>query len=185
MNIKVADRIKLVATLTASGILLFVLYVSRDHITEIGHWLHLPNYQAQTLFILVDLPALVGRLLMLPCFASGTRAWGKKLSYISGGLSLGCNVGAGIIIGEMGVAGYGAFVVAIFLLMEHTVSKIKPAASVTKAKRAAKGIAAPAKPVLTPRQVAARKGAATRARNAAAPVSPGVGPVGEYAGRKA
>lgn len=168
-NVKLADRIKLAVTLVATGILIYALWVSREHITEVGHWLHLPNSQAASLFVFIDLPALVGRALMLPVFKGATRAWGKKMSYISGGLSLACNIGAGVIVGEPGVAIYGAFIVGMFLLMEHTVSKIGPAASVTKAKRAARGETAPTAPAkLTARQIGARKGAATRAARKAA-----------------
>src|SRR5258705_12685454 len=99
----------------------------------------------------------------------------------AGVISLTCNVASGWLSGGYGPAGYGVFGVVLFLVLENVITKIKPAAAVTRAKNTA----APIKATPTARQLAARKGAATRARNAAAPVSPGVGPVSEYAGRKA
>jgi hypothetical protein len=94
---------------------------------------------------------------------------------LSGSLSVVCNVTSGWFGGGIGPAGYGAFVVFMFLLLEWAVVRIKPAAAVTRARNAG-GVETQA-PSLTPRQVAARKGAATRARKAAAPVSPGMAPV--------
>lgn len=175
MNVRIADRIKAAVATVSTLILLYVAYVSRDHITLIGHWLRIENYQAQTLFVLVDLPALVGKAMQLKYFSASTRKFGRKLTYFSGSLSLACNVVAGYLTGGIGAAGYGVFIVMMFVIMETAVMKIKPAAAVTKAKNAASGKTSAPRP--TPRQLAARKAAATRARKAAAPVSPGMAPL--------
>jgi hypothetical protein len=68
-------------------------------------------------------------------------------------------VGSGWFGGGVGPAGYGAFVVVMFLVLENVGTKIKPAAAVTKAKNAT---IEKATPTLTSRQVAARKAVATR-----------------------
>lgn len=184
--VEIANRIKTCVIVVVSLVMFYALFVSREHITEVAQWLGVEGWQAQTAFILVDLPALVGKVLQTKYFAHSTRKVGTRLTYFSGALSLACNIGAGIIHGSYGAAGWGAFVVIMFLVLESVVVKIKPAAAVTRAKNAAAGTAKPASTTEpTPRQLAARKAAATRARNAAAPVSPGVGPVGTYAGRRA
>lgn len=135
MNVKVAMWIKGIVTAVSVGILVYVAFVSRDHITHIGQLMNLEPYQSQTLFVLIDLPALVGKAMQLPVFAHSTRVFGRKLTYFSGGMSLVCNVVAGAILGGYGPAGYGAFIVLMFVIMETAVMKIKPAAAVTKAKR--------------------------------------------------
>lgn len=179
MNVKIADRIKAAVTAVSTLILLYVAYVSRDHITMIGHALRIENYQAQTLFVLVDLPALVGKAMQLKNFSFGTRRFGRKLTYFSGSLSLVCNVVAGYVSGGWGAAGYGVFIVVMFVIMETAVTKIKPAAAVTKAKNAA-----PVKATGRKCPKGCTCGKHSRGGNAA-PVSPGVGPVGQYVGRKA
>ena len=179
--VKIADRVRGGVTLTATMLLLYVLFVSRDHVTHIAYFIGLDGYQAETLFVLIDLPAVVGRVLQLHFFAASTRRVGRRLTYFSGSLSLACNVGSGFLTGGLGVAGYGAFIVVMFLVLEGVVTKIKPAGSVTKARNAASGTTnrAPKAPaeVLTPRQIGARKGVETKRRNAAMPVSPGAVPV--------
>jgi hypothetical protein len=169
--VTIANRVRGAVTATTTLILLYVLYVSRDHITHIAHWIGLGGYQAATLFILIDLPAVIGRVLQTRYFANSTKRVGRRLTYSSGALSLACNVGSGIITGSPGVAGYGAFIVVMFMVLESVVTKIKPAAAVTRAKNAATE-AKPSAPALTPRQIAARKGAETKRRKAIAPVSP-------------
>lgn len=169
--VKIANRVKAAVTATTTLILLYVLYVSRDHITEIAHWIGLTGYQAATLFILIDLPAVIGRVLQTRYFANSTKQVGRRLTYSSGALSLACNVGAGIITSSLGVAIYGAFIVVMFLVLESVITKIKPAGAVTRARNAANETKASA-PALTPRQIAARKGAETKRRKAAEPVSP-------------
>lgn len=178
MNVAIANRVRTAVTSATTAILIFVLYVSKDHITDIAFWLGLHGYQAYTLFVLIDIVALIGKVLNTKYFAKSTRTMGFKLMLAAGAMSLACNVGSGFLHGSIGAASYGAFIVALFVALEQVVIRIKPAASVTAAKtRAAK--AAPAGPQLTARQVAARKGAATRARNAAKSVSPGRVPIAE------
>lgn len=182
MNVVIADRIKTGVIVVVSLVMIYALFVSREHITEVAHWLGVPGWQAATAFILVDLPALIGKVLQVKYFSHSTRKVGTKLTYFSGALSLACNIGAGLILGSYGAAGWGAFVVVMFLVLESVVVKIKPAAAVTRAKNAAaeKTIASnTATEPLTARQIAARKGAETRKRNAAAQISPGRVPLVE------
>lgn len=180
MNVVIASRIKTAVIIAVTLVMAYALYVSREHITEVATWLGVPGWQATTAFILVDLPALIGKILQTKYFAASTRKVGGRLTYFSGGLSLVCNIGAGVIHGSYGAAEWGAFVVIMFLVLESVITKIKPSSAVTRAKNAAAentiARATTAQP-LTPRQIAARKGAATRARNAARPVSPGAVPL--------
>lgn len=162
-----------------SGVLIFGygLWVSRSHITHIGHWLDLSRFEAETLFILVDFLALYGKVLTSPRLSAKTRRYGFRVMMLGLALSTVCNVGSGLIAGKIGGAIYGVFLVAIIVVVEYGVS-------ITKAKTKSPTVRATGQSP-TPRQLAARKAAATRARKATAPVSPGVGPVGDYAGRKA
>lgn len=137
MNVTIANRVRLAVTLVATLIMAYALFVSRDHITHVALLIGLGGYQAQTLFVLIDLPALVGKAMQLPYFAHSTRKAGKLLMWLSGSLSVVCNVTSGWFGGGIGPAGYGAFVVFMFLLLEWAVVKIKPAASVTRAKNKA------------------------------------------------
>lgn len=192
MNVVIADRIKLGVRLVVTGLMVYALYVSKDHSTHVALWIGLSGYQAHTLFVLIDLPALVGKVLQLHYFTPGTRRVGTKLTYISGSLSLACNVGSGWIDLKLGAAAYGAFVVGMFLYLEYVLTKIKSASAVTRAKNAA-----PVAPTATPAspKAATKKCPAgctcgkhnrTRAPKipAAAPVSPGPmgpGPAGPSA----
>lgn len=173
----IASRIKVGIIVAISLVMVYALVVSREHVTEVAHWLGVPGWQAETAFILVDLPALIGKVLQVKYFAHSTRKVGTRLTYLSGGISLACNIGAGLILGSYGAAGWGAFVVVMFLVLESVIVKIRPAAAVTRAKNAANGTAQPTAP--TARQLAARKAAATRKRNAAAQISPGRVPLVE------
>jgi hypothetical protein len=175
MNVKVADRVRAAVTTVAGLIMVYALFVSADHISHVAHLIGLGGYQASTLFVLIDIPALVGKVLRLRYFAATTRRTGMRLMVASGTLSLVCNVASGWFGGGTGPATYGAFVVAMFLVMENVVTKIKPAAAVTRAKNADTSTETEAQ--LTPRQIAARKGIETKRRNAAKPVSPGRVPV--------
>lgn len=154
MNVKIADRIKLGVTIVVSAIMVYALYVSRDHITHVAHLIGLSGYQAETLFVLVDIPAIVGKALQTKYFAASTRKVGKRLMIASGLVSLGCNVASGWFSGGYGPAGYGVFVVAMFLIMENVVTKIKPAASVTRVKNG--------NTIKAPRKRAPRKAVAAR-----------------------
>lgn len=175
MNVTIANRVKTGVTFVVTAILLFVLFVSRDHITHAAHMIGLDGYQAETLFVLIDIVALVGKVLTMKYFAKSTRKIGLRLLIAAGTLSLACNVFAGNNFGERL---YGAFIVILFILLEQVVTRIKPAASVTAAAtRAANRAAAPAAPVLTP----AQRGAQTRKANAAAaaktPKAPAAAPM--------
>lgn len=134
MNVKMADRVRLAVTIVAGAIMVYALYVSRDHITHVARLIGLTGYQAETLFVLIDIPALVGKTLRTKYFAASTRRTGLRLMIASGTLSLVCNVASGWFGGGIGPAGYGVFVVMMFLVMENVVTKIKPAAAVTRAK---------------------------------------------------
>lgn len=179
MNVAIADRIKLGVRLVVTGLMVYALYVSKDHSTHVALWIGLSGYQAHTLFILIDLPALVGKVLQLHYFSAGTRKAGTRLTYISGSLSLACNVGSGVIDAKIGAAAYGAFVVGMFLYLEYVLTKIKSAPSVTRAKNTAPAAPAPATPAPATKKCPAgcTCGKHTRTRTAkvpaAAPVSPG------------
>ena len=116
--------------------MVYALFVSRDRITHVAHLIGLGGYQAETLFVLIDLPALVGKVLQLRYFAGSTRRVGRRLMAASGSLSFVCNVLSGWFGGGVGPAGYGAFVVVMFLVMESVITRIKPTASVTRARNA-------------------------------------------------
>lgn len=172
MNVTIANRVRVAVTIVASLILVYALAVSATHIAHVGHaLLRLPSFEANTLFILIDVAAVVGKILRLGFFAPTTRRTGARLFFTAGALSLTCNAASGWLSGGYGPAAYGVFVVLMALYMEHVVAKIKPAAAVTKAKNANREKASSA-PALTPRQIAARKGAETKRRKAAEPVSP-------------
>lgn len=165
MNVQtVANRIRTAIVGAAFGVLVYAAIVSAAHIIHVAQTIGVPGWQAKTAWILVDLPALVGKLLgiKLPrygyVFVASTRKYGVKLTVFSGLISLACNITSGLIHGSLGAAGWGAFVVMMFLVMEVTITKIKFATKANKDD-------APAKPVvktLTP----AQRGAATRKRNA-------------------
>ena len=167
MNVKIADRVKTAVIVVTTLIMVYALWVSRDHITHVAFLIGLSGYQAKTLFILIDLPALIGKVLNTKYFAASTRKMGRKMTVGSGSLSLACNVVSGIFSGGLGPAAYGAFIVMMFVWLEGVVTRIKPAAAVTKAKNANSVKTKPAKPALTARQIGGQKAAATRKANAA------------------
>lgn len=123
----IAVRVRRVVTLAVTLVMVYALFVSREHITHVAYWLGIPGWQAETAFILVDLPALIGRVLQLGYFADETRRVGRRLTYFAGSLSLAANVASGVILGSYGAAGWGAFVVVMFVVLEGVVTKIKPA----------------------------------------------------------
>jgi len=171
VNVKIADRIKTAVIVVTALIMAYALFVSRDHITHVALLIGLTGYQASTLFVFIDLPALIGKVLQLRYFAASTRKMGFRLMALSGTLSLVCNIVSGFVGGGYGPAGYGAFIVLMFVGLEHVIVRIKPAAAVTRAKNA--GAVKTPKSPNPKRSAAARKGAETRRRNAVAPVSPG------------
>jgi len=177
-----AKRTAAIGILSGVAIFAYGLWISRSHITHIGYALELSRFEAETLFVLVDFLALYGKVLMSRRLSAKTRRYGFKVMLAGLAMSTGCNVASGLLDGRFGAAFYGLFVVVIIVIVEIGVS-------ITKAKTVSTEIRvrAPKAPAeaLTPRQLAARKGAETKRRNAAMPVSPGMGPVGEYAGRTA
>lgn len=141
MNVQtVASRIRTSIVAAAFGVLVYALTVSAAHIIHVAQTIGVPGWQANTAWVLVDLPALVGKLLgiKLPrfgyVFVASTRRFGVKLTIFSGLVSLACNVASGLIHGSFGAAGWGAFVVMMFLVMEITITKIKFATRASKAK---------------------------------------------------
>lgn len=181
MNVTIANRVKLGVTLVCTAILGFVLWVSRDHITATAHMIGLHGYQASTLFILIDIVALVGKVLTMSYFAKSTRTMGFRLMVVAGTLSLACNVFAGNNIGERI---YGVFIVGLFVGLEQVVTRIKPAASVKAAKTRAANAAAAVAPVAKTRKACPAgctcgKHNRRRAGEVVNPVSPGSVPVAE------
>lgn len=154
MNVVIADRTKTAVILVVTAILGFVLYVSRDHITHTAYMIGLHGYQAETLFILIDVVALIGKVLMMKYFAKSTRTIGLRMLLIAGSLSLLCNVTAGTNFGERI---YGAGIVFLFIGLEQVVTRIKPAASVKAAKTRAANAADAATPAATATVVTRRK----------------------------
>jgi hypothetical protein len=127
--VTIARRVRAVVTLAVTLVMVYALVVSREHITHVAYWLGIPGWQAETAFILVDLPALIGRVLQLKYFdADVTQRVGRRLTYFSGSLSLAANVASGVILGSYGAAGWGAFVVVMFVVLEGVIAKISPAA---------------------------------------------------------
>lgn len=152
MNVTIANRVKLAATIVCTAILVYILFVSRDHITDTAHMMGLVGYTASTLFILIDIPALLGKVLSTKYFAKSTRSIGFRLMLVSGSLSLVCNVLAGHNVGQRV---YGAFIIGLFVGLEQVVTRIKPAAAVkAAATKAAKAAPAPAAPAAAPKRAA-------------------------------
>lgn len=139
MNVKVANRIKAAVIVVSSLIMVYALFVSRDHITDVAYLVGLKGYQAETLFIFVDLPALIGKVLTLKCFADSTNRLGRRQMWLSGIVSLACNVASGWFSGGYGPAAYGVFIVVMFLAMENVVTKITPRAEEAAAEVAESG----------------------------------------------
>jgi hypothetical protein len=174
------------------------LFISRAHITHIGHWLGLPGYQAETLFIFIDFVAVYGKLLT---FTRHARRYGFWVMIFGFAMSTACNVGSGLIDGAWGVAGYGLFLVVVILVVETGVSMIRGRRP--KRRRQKKRAEQTAQPRMTPaaqRIAASSKTRTRRPRKAPvapkiddiAPKSPVVGPAapaapvnGTYAGAQA
>lgn len=162
MNVKRADNVRKLISAVVLGIMIYALYVSRSHITHVGYAIELTPFEAETLFVLIDVPALVGKLLTGKLFAPSTQKSGRRLMWTTGALSLGCNITSGAIGGGVGPAVYGAFVVVMFVTLENVLGKIRPAAAVTKARRAVEPVAE-VQPVRTTRARVARPAVAVAA----------------------
>lgn len=161
---KAAKRTAIAGILSGVAMFAYGLWISRSHITHIGHALELTQFEAETLFVLVDFLALYGKLLTNHRLTAKTRRYGFKLMLAGLAMSTVCNVASGLLTGRVGAAGYGAFVVVIIVAIEYGVS-ITKAKTVNTEPRSRK---VEPEPVLTPRQVSARKGAETRRANAKA-----------------
>ncbi len=166
-------------------------FVSASHIVDTAGTLGLSGWYRYAAVALIDFVAIVGKLSMHESFAPAFRKSGFRLLMAGGLLSLAANVYAGDTLGEKG---FGVLTVGVFMMLEHHATKAGKTAIVERtaqkldpqvaAARAAKSRAtreANRLASLTPAQRAAE----TRMKRAAAPVSPGVGPIGEYAGRRA
>lgn len=175
------------------ALLVLAAAVSFTHIVEAAHKLGLHDWQAFTAPALIDFVAIVGKLSMHASFLPPFQRSGFRLLMAGGVVSLACNVYAGDNLGEMA---FGVLVVVAFMLLEHHATKagktaivpVQPAsrkldpemaasrakkAAATKAiRKAEREAAAEAErwASLTPGQRAAE----TRARRAAAPVSPAI-----------
>jgi hypothetical protein len=165
MNVKAADRVRALVTVIACAILLYALFVSATHIAHVGHTVGLRAFEGNTLFILIDIPIVVGKLMVLRYFAPTTRRTGRRLMVAGLLASLACNVASGLISGGYGAAAYGVLVVTMAFAMENAIGKIKPAGAVTKAK-------APAATTTPAPRRKATKATRTPKAPAAAPVSP-------------
>lgn len=183
-------RMSLISTVVWM-LLVLAAGVSATHIVETAHKLGLHDWQAYTAPALIDLVAIVGKLSMHSDFLQAFRRSGFRLLMAGGTLSLACNVYAGENLGERA---FGVLVVGAFMLLEHHATKggkqavanpvrrkLDPQVAAERAAKARATREANRLAKLTPAQRAAE----TRAKRAAMPVSPGVGPVSEYAGRKA
>lgn len=174
---KAAKRTMVMGIVSGALIALYGLWISRGHITHIGYALKLTPFEAETLFVLVDFLAIYGKVLTNRRLVAKTRRIGYRMMLTGGALSLACNVASGVMSGGFGAAGYGAFVVGIVAWLEYAIANTR-AKSISLEPRTPRARKA-SEPELTPRQVAARKGAETRRRNATAPVSPGEVPLSE------
>ena len=169
-------RAKAVARIIGTSLLAYGLFLSAGHITEVGHAIGLAGHEAATLFVFVDILALYGKLLTSKLFVAKTRRIGYKLMSLGGALSLGCNVGAGLLHGNVGRAAYGAGIVAMIVLIEYATVNIK-GKTVNLAERAPrKATAAVVTAQSNGKTWSPARRAAHEARKAS-PVSPGRPPV--------
>lgn len=141
MNVQtVASRIRAWIVAAVTAVMVYALVVSAAHIIHVAQTVGVPGWQAKTAWVLVDLPALIGKLLQIKLprhgyvFVASTRKTGVKLTFFSGTISLACNIASGLIEGSFGAAGWGAFVVMMFLVLETVVTKIKVATGASKSK---------------------------------------------------
>ncbi len=173
------------------ALLVLAAVVSASHIVDTASTLGLSGWYRYAAVALIDFVAIVGKLSMHESFSEPFRKSGFRLLMAGGVLSLGANVYAGDNLGERG---FGVLTVGVFMLLEHHATKagqkaiagkaprkLDPQAAAARAAKAAITREANRLAKLTPAQRAAE----TRAQRATAPVSPGVGPIGAYAGRKA
>lgn len=138
MNNTIAGRIRFWITASVTAVMVYALAVSATHIVHVAQTIGVPGWQAQTAWVLVDLPALIGKVLGLKLprhgyvFVASTRRVGMRLTIFSGSLSLACNVASGLLHNSWGAAGWGAFVVTMFLVLETVLTKIKATTGATR-----------------------------------------------------
>lgn len=119
---KAARRTAVLGILSGVAMFAYGLWVSRTHITHIGHALRLSEFEAETLFVLVDFLALYGKVMTSKHLQAKTRRYGFKVMMFGLALSVACNVTSGILAGSLGAAVYGLFVVVIIVIVEYGVS---------------------------------------------------------------
>lgn len=122
---KAVNRTKMIGRIIGLVIMGYGLYISADHITQVGHWMRLTDMEAKTLFVFVDVVALFGKLLTSHHLVAKTRRIGYKLMIGGAAVSLICNVMAGLLTGGAGRAIYGAAIVGIVGAIEYATLNIK------------------------------------------------------------
>ncbi len=130
---KAVNRTKMIGRIIGLVIMGYGLYISADHITQVGHWL--TNMEAKTLFVFVDVVALFGKLQTSHHLVAKTRRNGYRLMIGGAAVSLICNVTAGLLSGGAGRAIYGAAIVGIVGVIEYTTLNIKGKTVNMEAKR--------------------------------------------------
>src|SRR5258708_4158435 len=111
--------------LSGALIAVYGLFLSREHITFIGHAMRLTDMEAETLFIFLDVVAIFGKMLMSTRLVAKTRRIGRSLLIAGGSVSLICNVASGIMHDSIGAAVYGAGIVGLVAWLEYAVANIK------------------------------------------------------------
>lgn len=167
---RAVQRAKTIARMIGAGLLAYGLYLSAGHITEVGQFIRLNSIEAHTLFVFIDIVALFGKLLTSSLLVAKTRRIGYKLMMLGGGLSLACNVAAGAVRSDWGRAGYGAFIVAMIVLIEYATVNIKGKTVNTEGRKPKAPVVAPATSVTRTWSPARR--AAHLASKSNAPIPP-------------
>lgn len=163
MNAKRTATFGMISGLLFAG---YALFLSRENITHVGYVIHLKPIEAETLFLFVDFLALFGKMLTGKRLQAKTRRIGYKWMIGGGTASLACNFFSGAVNGNYGEALYGTALVLLIVALEYTIANTKAIAARSASSAAGPAfVAAPDTVILTPRQIAARKGAATRKAN--------------------
>lgn len=153
MNAKRTATFGMISGLLFAG---YALFLSRENITHVGYVIHLKPIEAETLFLFVDFLALFGKMLTGKRLQAKTRRIGYKWMIGGGTASLACNFFSGAVNGNYGEALYGTALVLLIVALEYTIANTKAIATRTTT------TVETSTETLTPRQIAARKGAATR-----------------------
>lgn len=147
-----AKRVARLGVISGLAIAVYALFISRNHITEIGDWLRLTSLEAGTLFVFVDFIAIYGKILTHHRLQAKTRRIGYRFMMFGGGLSLICNIGSGVITRNYGESVYGAFIVGIVAALEYAIANTKAKAVRLEVDRAAAPAQAVTHAVSTTRQ---------------------------------